>query len=71
MSWGLTPDFRPFTPRFLHFGGSGWNPPLPGRQYRPMTSLHLLGPNLPGVLLFLGVVGFSVLTAVVALLADD
>jgi hypothetical protein len=36
-----------------------------------MNDLHWLGPNLPGVLLFLGVVGFSVLTAVVALLADD
>jgi hypothetical protein len=36
-----------------------------------MTWIPALGPNLAGLLLFLGVVGFSVLTAVVALLADD
>lgn len=41
------------------------------REDGPMTWIPALGPHLAGLLLFLGVVGFSVLTAVVALLADD
>lgn len=42
-----------------------------GRHDGPMTTFLALDPSLPGVLLLLGIVAFSVLTAVVALLADD
>jgi hypothetical protein len=35
-----------------------------------MTFLQTLGPSLPGILMFFGVLLFSVSMAVVALLAD-
>jgi hypothetical protein len=61
-----------FAPRFLHFGAS---PSFPGRRPRNLASAGPHRAALPGafpmsLLVFFGVLTFSVATAVVAILSD-
>ena len=76
---GATIHPRPghFTPRFLHFACGPWkrasdpsrlgNRPCPPGLPMPIESL---APHLSTVVMFLGVLLFSVVAAVIAILAD-
>jgi len=77
--WRLGPGFRPFTPPSLHFAAPRWLRPAAAPRLASsqafeavMTPLiESLGPNLPVVFTFLGVLVLSLATAVIAILADS
>jgi len=73
------PSYPHFSPPPLQFGAWGWNPRGHPPRIRPsqaqkaattMAFIQTLGPSLPVVLMFFGVLLFSVSMAVIAVLAD-